>query len=524
MSAIQEELLIKIAADLTDLKKGMDGAEKSLKQGKQSAEGFKDGVSSITDNLKMFNTNIGGVNVNVGHMAQNTTKLITSIKAATVSTRAFGMALAATGIGAIVIALGALIAAFTSTQEGSDRLNRVLTPLKAVFGALWGVVQDLSIMLSDKLVAAFKDPQQAVKDLWEAIKQNLLNRLDGVIKAVQAAGRVIGASLKLDFEAAGEAAKDFGSAMLQAASGIVDLEGKVKGLFDEFADGAKRGAALGAEIEKLNVQIRKAELDAIVRREKLNLLAKEGERIATETKLSEAERLKGLEQARKATADLAAIDQNINNLKIKRIKLQNEINDTSDADLAEQYEIEAANIRINAQLEEQARKYNRIQNGIKDVGDLLDNMPEFELFDADTTAEEAEAMKEVFVNIGAMYDGIAEKINTTAAAAEQFAGIIANTAGDAFDALFDKSKGMEDFAQSVINSMQGLIRQLITATVRALILSKVLATLPGFGAAGAATSFGSILSQGMGAGQGSFRIRGGDLMTLNNQSSANSTR
>jgi len=524
MSAIQEELLIKIAADLTDLKKGMDGAEKSLKQGKQSAEGFKDGVSSITDNLKMFNANIGGVNVNVGHMAQNTTKLITSIKAATVSTRAFGMALAATGIGAIVIALGALIAAFTSTQEGSDRLNRVLTPLKAVFGALWGVVQDLSLMLSDKLVAAFKDPQQAVKDLWEAIKQNLLNRLDGVIKAVQAAGRVIGASLKLDFEAAGAAAKDFGSAMLQAASGVVDLEGKVGNFVNGLVEAGTRGGKLGAEIERLNVQVRKAELDAIKRRAKLNFLLSEGERIATESKLTEEERLAGLAQAEKAAKDLSDIETNINNLKIKRIKLQNAINDTSDADLEQQYLLEKSNIEQNQQLEIKARRFNTLRDRIKGVGETVDElsesieeMPDVQLIDPEKAAAEQAALL-------AMYDGIAEKINTTAAAAEKFAGIIANTAGDAFDALFDKSKGMEDFAQSVINSMQGLIRQLIAATVRALILSKVLATLPGFGAAGAATSFGSILSQGMGAGQGSFRIRGGDLMTLNNQSSANSTR
>ena len=522
MSAIQEELLIKIAADLSDLKKGMDTAEKSLKQGKESAQGFSGGIENITENLKMFNTNIGGVNVNVGHMAQNTKKLITSIKGATVSTRAFGTALAATGIGAIVVALGLLFSAFSSTQEGSDKLNKVLTPLKAVFGALFGVIQNLSLMLSDKLVAAFKDPQQAVKDLWESIKQNLLNRLDGVIKAVQAAGKVIGASFRLDFEAAGEAAKDFGSAMLQASTGILDLEGKTKAFVEDLVDAAKNGQALGGEIEKLNVKIRKAELEAIKRRESLNLAAREGERIATDTKLTEEERLKGLEQAKKATSELSNLEQHINNLKLKRIKLENAINDTSDADLAAQYEIEAANIRLNAQLEEQARKYNRIKNGIKEIKEDLIEIPDFEFFDVDRTEEEAQVMKEVFVDIKGEYQNLADSINETAIIAERFADIIGNTTAVAFDVLLDKTKNFDDFADIMGETFKRIIADMAATAVKALALQAILSAFGISQGVGFKDTFKQLLGLNVGGdAAGVFGQVSGDSLFLSGSRAAN---
>ena len=47
-------------------------------------------------------------------------------------------AVISTGIGALVIALGSLIAYFTSTQEGIDKVNKVLTPLKVLFQTMGG--------------------------------------------------------------------------------------------------------------------------------------------------------------------------------------------------------------------------------------------------------------------------------------------------------------------------------------------------------------------------------------------------
>jgi hypothetical protein len=525
MSAIQEEVLIKIAADVSSLKAGMSQASAEMQKGGQSAKQMESGMGALTERLKTLNVNFGGVGINVGHAATQLGKAKTAMQAATVSTRAFGMALAATGIGLIVVAIGTLIAAFKSTQEGTDRLNRVIVPLKSAMQALWGVIQNISLALSDKLVKAFRDPRQAIIDLGEAIKQNLINRVQGLLDGFAAVGRGIKALFKGDIEGAKQAAIDFGKATVQAVTGVTDALEKGRSAYAEFLNEFKRGTTAGKEIQRLQEAIEKAELKAIVRRAELNVLLREGERIATDTTLSDKERLAALEQARGAAREIVAIEQNILDLKAKQITAQNALNDTSREDERALKEKQAAIIEQNALLAQQERSFNRIGRSIKDSGDLIENMPEFEMIDLGFSDEEVDAISENFADIGAQYDLLAQKMNQTAAAAEMFAGMIAGTVGEAFEVLFDKTKGFEDFADAVQKSMQRLIRQLVEAAVKALVLSSILKTLPGFGAAmGGATSFGSLMSGGMGMNSGSFRIRGNDLLTLNNQSANNQFR
>jgi hypothetical protein len=52
-------------------------------------------------------------------------------------------AIAATGIGAIVVALGALVAALLTTQEGLDKVQRVVQPIIFQFQTFFGVIQDV---------------------------------------------------------------------------------------------------------------------------------------------------------------------------------------------------------------------------------------------------------------------------------------------------------------------------------------------------------------------------------------------
>ena len=81
-------------------------------------------------------------------------------------------AIIATGIGALVVVLGSLIAYFTSTQEGINKVNRVLTPLKVVFQTLIGVVQNFG----KYLLEAITHPKQMLIDLLDFLKGQFMNR------------------------------------------------------------------------------------------------------------------------------------------------------------------------------------------------------------------------------------------------------------------------------------------------------------------------------------------------------------
>ena len=61
--------------------------------------------------------------------------------------KSFRIALISTGIGAIVVAIGSLIAAFASTQQGVDTLNKFLKPLQFAFQRLIGVFRKEAQMM-----------------------------------------------------------------------------------------------------------------------------------------------------------------------------------------------------------------------------------------------------------------------------------------------------------------------------------------------------------------------------------------
>lgn len=63
------------------------------------------------------------------------------------------IAIASTGIGLLVIALGSLVVYFTQTEEGGDKLAKVMSVLRVVFGALLNVITDLGSWIADKFTS-----------------------------------------------------------------------------------------------------------------------------------------------------------------------------------------------------------------------------------------------------------------------------------------------------------------------------------------------------------------------------------
>src|SRR5699024_318192 len=86
------------------------------------------------------------------------------------------VALIATGIGAILVALGAMVVYLQTTREGITRLNKVLIPLKTVFGGLVGVIQDFG----EALLNAFKNPREAIENLKRSLAP-LRNIIEGIL-------------------------------------------------------------------------------------------------------------------------------------------------------------------------------------------------------------------------------------------------------------------------------------------------------------------------------------------------------
>ena len=83
------------------------------------------------------------------------------------------ISLISTGIGAIVVVLGSVVAYLASTQEGIDKINKVLIPLGTILQRTLGIIQDfggaLFKIFSGEAQQGWKDLKNSVSGVGEAL-------------------------------------------------------------------------------------------------------------------------------------------------------------------------------------------------------------------------------------------------------------------------------------------------------------------------------------------------------------------
>ena len=164
------------------------------------------GATAAAGSFSVMGVSINSVKTGMKSMAVTAKAMFGSIKAGIMST----------GIGALILSVIALISYFKNTQKGAEMLERAF----AGFGAVVGEISDLFAKVGETMVGAFQDPQQAIKDLWKAIKKNLVNRVTGLIDQFGALGKVIKSTLSMDWEGVKEGASDFSTALVQVTTGL----------------------------------------------------------------------------------------------------------------------------------------------------------------------------------------------------------------------------------------------------------------------------------------------------------------
>ncbi len=234
------------SADTKDIKKGS-------KEAQQAVAAFKDEAGNSFDEFaNLFGTSMSELSGHVKVFRGGLLMLSQSFKTTaagsgflTTALRVLKTALISTGIGALVVALGSLVAYFTKTQDGGDKLAKIMLQLKAVFG----VITDIAAAVGRALSNAFNNPKQAVKDLWEAIKTNIVNRFTGLFQTFSSLGKLISAAFKGNWEELKQAAKEAGQNGIQAITGLDEkqqqsVKNYIKGKADEVSAAAKAAARI----------------------------------------------------------------------------------------------------------------------------------------------------------------------------------------------------------------------------------------------------------------------------------------
>lgn len=234
----------------------------SEQQATQAQEGATS--SSEKHNATMIKM-LGGqekYNKIMGALPASVRNAVSSLEQLTTAARAFIATPLGAILGAIVLVLGALHTALTSSADGQMTLTKYTGYLKGVFAALKEVV----IFVGNALIKCFKDPQKAVKDLWEAIKENLFNRFKALGDLVQKTAYMLQHFMDSDFDWK-KYGKDMTDTLLQMGTGVEKLTDKLDKAGKKMGEIAKRTSELDVAEEKLNRrrsawQEREAELDA----------------------------------------------------------------------------------------------------------------------------------------------------------------------------------------------------------------------------------------------------------------------
>ena len=268
-------------------------------------------------------------------------------------------AIIATGIGALVVVLGSLIAYFTSTQEGINKVNKVLTPLKVVFQTLIGVVQNFG----KYLLEAITHPKQMLIDLLDFLKGQFMNRLNGMIDIFKGIGKIITGDIK-------EGIKQVGEAAAQTVTGVENVVGKVKDAGKAMSDTIDEAVKRGQRIEDINQKLSSSEADFIQQTAELKQLFKEQNMIAEDTTKTFAEREEAAKKSIEIQKQINKLAEDRNGLEQELLNLKFASNDTSDADRAELAKkkaelAEQAAARIEA-ITTQNNKVNTIRKAAND--------------------------------------------------------------------------------------------------------------------------------------------------------------
>jgi len=275
--------------------------EKAVGDNRRNVGNYESALKDVTGQINIFGVNVGNVVAQLKTYKDGLVATRAATKASTVASGGLSgalqilkVALISTGIGAIVVALGSMVTFLTQTKRGSELLAQGMSAL----GATMSVIIDRISLLGEGFVNVFTNPKQALKDLGELIKSQIVNRFTAIPALLQAAGKGFKALADKDFKGMKEAASDAAQAVIQLNTGLDPKQQKkiadgIKGVGKEIVEESKAATDLEKRMQKL----RDRERELIVSTAQRNAeVAKLRVTIEDQSK-SEEERLKAAQRA-----------------------------------------------------------------------------------------------------------------------------------------------------------------------------------------------------------------------------------
>lgn len=220
------------------------------------------------------------------------------------------LAFIATPIGAIIAAIGvalaSLMAYFKGSEEGQNKLNAIM----AVGGQIMERIMDVVENLGSAVYDAFTNPKQAMIDLFNFLKDNLINRFT-------AFAVILEGLTELDFKKVANGVIQAGTGIENVVDKVIDVGKEAGKTIDKAVSDGQRLAAMQAKLDK---DQRKLVEDSAKRQLQISELRRQSDESEGENKLKylnealELEKVSAMEELRIAEQkrDLAFEDAELN--------------------------------------------------------------------------------------------------------------------------------------------------------------------------------------------------------------------
>ena len=344
------EKVIKLKVENGEAVLAVDELNKALKDTNKQTDNLNETVEAGTESLDKFTK--GGVSAmkSLYKGAQTAIASMTTLKGAIIST----------GIGALVVVVASLAAYFTQTERGGDKLNVIMGAMGAVIGKLTDVI----IHLGEKIISVFENPKKALADFGKLLKENITNRVQGLLEYFPALGKAIGLVLKGQFKEAGKVAVDAVAKVGLGVENITDKIGAAGEALVKFGKDAAAAAAEGARISNILNDVEDAERELIVQRARANKQIIEARFIADDLTKSTEERIAAVQRASKLEDQVATKELKYARQKAQALKEQAAIAEVTEDQLVAIAEAQARVLDLEA---DSIRRQKRLQSEIKSL-------------------------------------------------------------------------------------------------------------------------------------------------------------
>lgn len=186
---------------IIELKANVDGAVKNLNKVETEIDQINQGLNetensfeSVNDDAKQLNTTIKKTS-NASSVARKGFK-------------AMGLALKAIGIGILIKGLSLVSELFSTNQKVLDTFKTAVNAVTIAFNDFFKFVQSNTETITKLFDKIFNNPLESIKKLGEALKQNIENRIKGIMNILPAYAKIFKQVFELDFEGALKTAAD----------------------------------------------------------------------------------------------------------------------------------------------------------------------------------------------------------------------------------------------------------------------------------------------------------------------------